>query len=248
MRQYEASRRPGALPPALAAVALTLVLASLPGCGSREPEAPPQPTAAPPPLADRTDAPVAVIIGPAPEAAPTAPARDPFAAVDVAADERLSQLLRLSDKPRTPDLKAQPAPRAPIRAPAPPPEPDRPERQPPPPAVPAAPAIVEAAPPAAAVAAPAPVAEPPRPTVLRAIERTQPPFPPEAQREGVVSGRVIAAITVQPNGSVSQVDIVEAVPPRVFDRAVRNTLLRWRFEPVAQQVRANVEVVFSVTE
>ena len=80
---------------------------------------------------------------------------------------------------------------------------------------------------------------------LRAIERLQPPFPPEAQRQGVLSGRVVAAITVLPNGSVSQVDIVESTPQRMFDRAVRNTLLRWRFEPVPQQMRANVEIVFN---
>ena len=81
--------------------------------------------------------------------------------------------------------------------------------------------------------------------LLRAIERSQPPFPAEAQRQGVLAGRVIAAITVLPDGSVGAVDIVESTPQRVFDRAVRNALLRWRFEAIPQQVRANVEIVFN---
>jgi TonB family protein len=176
---------------------------------------------------------------------------DPFARADVGADDRLRQILRQSDKQRN----APPVP-APVKAAAAParaaaPEPAVVAATPAPrievPAVVTPPPVVVApvvaAPPAAAVAAPA-APEPPRPPPLRAIERTQPPFPVEAQREGVTSGRVVAAITVLPNGTVGQVDIVEAAPTRVFDRAVRNTLLRWRFEPIPQQQRANVEIVF----
>jgi TonB family protein len=193
-----------------------------------------------------------------PPAAPVAAAAnpsqsqsDPFARADVGADDRLRQILRQSDKQRN----APPVP-APVKAAAAParaaaPEPAVAAAAPAPrievPAVVTPPPVVVApivaAPPAAAVAAPA-APEPPRPPPLRAIERTQPPFPVEAQREGVTSGRVVAAITVLPNGTVGQVDIVEAAPTRVFDRAVRNTLLRWRFEPIPQQQRANVEIVF----
>ena len=98
--------------------------------------------------------------------------------------------------------------------------------------------------PAAALAASTAPAELPSPRALRAIERFPPHFPAEALREGVLSGRVIASITVAPDGTVSQVDIAEATPRRVFDRAVRHALLRWRFEPVPQQVRHTVEFVF----
>lgn len=174
---------------------------------------------------------------------------DPFAKADVGTDDRLRQILRQSDKQRPAPLPV-PAKAAPVRAA---PEPTVIAAAPPParaevPVVvtPPSPAVIAptvAAPPAAAVAVPA-APEPQRPPPLRAIERSQPAFPIEAQREGISNGRVVAAITVLPNGTVGQVEIVESVPARVFDRAVRNTLLRWRFEPIPQQQRASVEIVF----
>lgn len=267
MKPHKAAQCSLVLPLALTAVVLLFALASMSGCGPREPDtqALPAPSAPAAPSPGRAEAPAAPASAESvPNATATAPPQgDPFAAVDVAADERLSQLLRLSDKPRAPEFKAAPpaAPRVQNVAPTAPAEPVRPERPaealaaaPPAPASTAPPpaaaqeSAAESVAPAAAVAAPTASPESPRPPLLRAVERSQPPFPPEAQRDGVVSGRVIAAITVQPNGSVSQVDIIEASPPRVFDRTVRNTLLRWRFEPVPQQVRANVEIAFNVAQ
>jgi TonB family protein len=79
---------------------------------------------------------------------------------------------------------------------------------------------------------------------LRAIERPQPAFPREALRSGTAEGRVLARLFVRADGSVERVDIVQAAPRRIFDREVRETVLRWRFEPPGQPRQAEVEFEF----
>jgi protein TonB len=69
-------------------------------------------------------------------------------------------------------------------------------------------------------------------------------FPREALRANVDQGRVTARLFVAPDGSVSKVDIVSAQPARVFDREVRETAMRWRFEAPGQPRQADVEFEF----
>jgi TonB family protein len=79
---------------------------------------------------------------------------------------------------------------------------------------------------------------------LKAISRPQGMFPAEAVRAGVDKGRVLARLFVAPDGTVSKVEIVSAYPVRVFDREVRETAMRWRYEPPGQARQAEVEFVF----
>ena len=51
-------------------------------------------------------------------------------------------------------------------------------------------------------------------------------------------------MTVDAAGRVTAVDIVDAQPRRVFDRAVTRTLARWTFEPGAGSRTTDVEVAF----
>lgn len=102
-----------------------------------------------------------------------------------------------------------------------------------------APAPVAAAPPPPPPA-PAPVAaanpppssapSPARSTGLVAISTPQPPFPPEALRDGT-SGQVVATFTVNADGSVSGISIVSAKPRGTFERTVQNTLKHWKYQP-----------------
>jgi protein TonB len=55
-------------------------------------------------------------------------------------------------------------------------------------------------------------------------------FPREARAAGVDKGAVKARITIDASGEVVKVDIVDANPRRVFDRAVVRTLSQWRYE------------------
>ena len=100
---------------------------------------------------------------------------------------------------------------------------------------------------------PPPVAQPqvaPQPAVRReykAAYRVDPVFPRQAQREGI-SGRVIAHVVVQPNGSVSEVRIISAAPPRVFDREVIRALSQWRFNPEPVGFIGEYEIVFNLKD
>lgn len=69
------------------------------------------------------------------------------------------------------------------------------------------------------------------PAELRALSTPAPRFPPEALRAGQ-SGEVQVEFTVEVDGSVSNVRVVSAKPPRVFDREAINAVKRWRFQPL----------------
>ena len=82
---------------------------------------------------------------------------------------------------------------------------------------------------------------------FRAAYRVEPVFPRQAQREGI-SGRVIAHVVVQPNGSVSEVRIIQSQPPRVFDREVIRALSQWRFNPEPVGFIGEYEIVFNLKD
>lgn len=96
------------------------------------------------------------------------------------------------------------------------------------------------------VASAAPPAGLLRPTPLAAlvpIARESPSFPREAVALGLANGIVKARLTIDAKGNVSNVDIVEA-SHRAFNRAVRDALARWRFEPGAAGRTTMVDVAF----
>jgi len=82
------------------------------------------------------------------------------------------------------------------------------------------------------------------PVTLTPVTREVPDFPREAVNAGVAQGSVRARLTVDAAGRVSAVDIVDAQPRRVFDRAVTRTLSRWTFEPGASGRTTDVEIAF----
>jgi len=89
-------------------------------------------------------------------------------------------------------------------------------------------------------AAPASRAPPPQ---LVPVSRVTPDFPREALALGLTAGDVKARLTVDASGNVVEVEIVEA-SHRTFDRAVRDALSRWRFEPGASRRTTTVDVAF----
>lgn len=124
--------------------------------------------------------------------------------------------------PQAAPVQAAPAPaQQPVAQPAPPP------------------VQVAAAQPAARPAAPAPSA------AVTVLQRESPEFPREATRAGVDSGSVRARISINSAGEATNVSIVNANPPRVFDRAVQAALLRWKFNPGADGRTYDTEVSFS---
>ena len=163
-----------------------------------------------------------------------------------------------------------------IKAPPPPPPPPPPKKieqpkvevpvQPyvPPPDIPPPPQTVEAptitavspeppkqeyviAPPPPVVAPPAP----PKPAIRRGIQRISgedPSYPREAIRAGVAKGRVLVRLLIDEKGNVTQVIIVSADPPRVFDRVVTNALADWKFRPEGEKYTGEVEINFQLKD
>jgi protein TonB len=140
-----------------------------------------------------------------------------------------------------------------VAKPPPPEQPYVPPPDIPPPVAPtesviAAPTITP--PPEPHVIAPPPPPEPPpapKPAIRRGlvpIDKVDPVFPEKAIRDGVESGRVVARLQVDEKGLVSEVKIVEASPPRVFDREVIRALSRWKFQADGERYIAEVEINF----
>ena len=102
-----------------------------------------------------------------------------------------------------------------------------------------APAAVAAAAPTAPTptrAAPAPARE------IKLITRVEPLFPRGSDND---RGTVRARLQVDARGTVTGVEIIEANPPRVFDRTVRTALQQWRYEPTGEAFTTLAEISFS---
>jgi protein TonB len=94
-------------------------------------------------------------------------------------------------------------------------------------------AVAKPAPAPAAAAAP-----------TRLVTRVDPEFPREAVLAGAASGNVKARVTLDATGSVTRVDVVEAVPRRVFDRAVTRALTQWKYNEGAPGRTVDIEIEF----
>ncbi|MDD9864139.1 MAG: TonB family protein [Gammaproteobacteria bacterium] len=82
--------------------------------------------------------------------------------------------------------------------------------------------------PAAATPPPAP-ATPLGPSLVPAI-RVEPVYPAYALSAGL-EGEVTVEFLVTPEGRVTELRVVSAVPPQVFERAVLQAMRSWRFDP-----------------
>ena len=72
--------------------------------------------------------------------------------------------------------------------------------------------------------------------------------PREAIRAQVQKGRVSAILTIDEKGNVTDVRIVSASPPRVFDRVVRDTLIDWKCGAEGAKYQASVEINFTLKD
>jgi len=208
----------------------------------------------------------------APKALPTPEAPSAAAEIDAGLKDRLarqeaaSRMFEKNVLQPQPPRAAAPAPtEAPKAAPEPPPgkaaAPTRSEA--PPTAAPkaAAPAkaepspspraeapVAKAPPPsrtevAAAKPSAAPVS-PPAAAGARLITRVDPDFPREAVQAGVDKGTVTARMTLDDTGAVTRVEVVDATPRRIFDRAVVRALTQWRFNEGAAGRTVDAEIDF----
>ena len=77
------------------------------------------------------------------------------------------------------------------------------------------------------------------------VSKVDPEFPREAVQAGADKGAVKARMTVEGSGEVVRVEILEAQPRRVFDRAVIKTLSQWRFNSGAAGRTVEIDINFT---
>ena len=78
---------------------------------------------------------------------------------------------------------------------------------------------------------------------LKAVSTPAPRYPAEAARRQQ-SGEVQVEITVGTDGSVTSARVVDANPPRVFDREALAAVKRWKFEPLDAPVTTRRTINF----
>jgi protein TonB len=84
------------------------------------------------------------------------------------------------------------------------------------------------------------------------IVRIEPTYPREAAMKGI-EGSVKIKLTILPDGSVGDAQVIDANPPRVFNREAIRAVLRWKFKPrivdgQAVSREATVDVGFSLNQ
>ena len=78
----------------------------------------------------------------------------------------------------------------------------------------------------------------------KVIKKVPPDFPREASQQSINSGVVKAKMNIDADGKVTSVEILEAEPRRVFDKAVSRALMDWRFEASGDKQTHEVKLVF----
>jgi protein TonB len=96
---------------------------------------------------------------------------------------------------------------------------------------------------AAAVEPPPAPAAPRVSNELRPISLPAPSYPREAERRRR-SGSVEVEFTVGTDGTVTSARVVQASPPRVFDREALAAVNRWRFQPIGSSVTTRRTIQF----
>ncbi|HXX86316.1 MAG TPA: TonB family protein [Casimicrobiaceae bacterium] len=101
------------------------------------------------------------------------------------------------------------------------------------------------------IAPPVVAPPPPKPALRRGIvpiSRVNPEYPVDAIRKRISSGQVIAHLNIDEKGNVTEVRIVKAEPPRVFDQEVIRALSQWKFQADGEKYVGEIEVNFTLKD
>ena len=98
---------------------------------------------------------------------------------------------------------------------------------------------------------PEPAPEPPAlPSVFRDIKpvkKIRPVYPPEAEAQHI-EGRVRVRLTVALDGSVTEVQVLSADPPGVFEDSVLTAVRQYKFKKDGTSYQADQEIIFKIDE
>lgn len=79
---------------------------------------------------------------------------------------------------------------------------------------------------------------------VKVLKKVPPEYPSEAIKKNIASGSVRAKLNIAGDGKVANVEVVEAEPKRVFDRAAVEALSQWKFEGTGAAQTHEVKLVF----
>lgn len=198
----------------------------------------------------------------APVGAASAPVEDPMERAKRQANNVMRWIKVAAEKPRVtaaPTPTPAPAPAArpaakPAVANAPAPEAEKPlvttapaveptPQAPPPVAAPATPPTLAAAAPAMAKAPPPPVEEEDD-MPLKALSQPQPVIPRNVLAT-LNTGKVMVRFIVEPNGSVSNVEVLSS-SSRLLNKPTVTAISTWKFEPIKTPRPAQIEIAFNL--
>jgi len=98
---------------------------------------------------------------------------------------------------------------------------------------------------------PEPTPEPPAlPSVFRdvkPVKKVKPVYPPEAEAQHI-EGRVKVRLSVALDGSVTEVQVLSADPPGVFEDSVVSAVWQYKFKKDGTTYRADQEIVFKIDD
>ena len=80
---------------------------------------------------------------------------------------------------------------------------------------------------------------------VRPIVRVPPRYPPDAASRGL-EGWVRLSFSINEVGGVEDIEVIDSEPKRIFDRAAKRALARWKYQPQVEQGQAIVRTGLSV--
>jgi periplasmic protein TonB len=101
------------------------------------------------------------------------------------------------------------------------------------------------------IAPPVVAPPPPKPAIRRGLVplvKVNPIYPREAIRGGIEKGKVVARLFIDEKGLVTEVRIVEADPPGVFNKEVIRALSQWKFQAEGEKFVGEVELMFTLKD
>ncbi len=81
----------------------------------------------------------------------------------------------------------------------------------------------------------------------KVLKKVPPEFPEEAARRAITDGVLKVKVSVDGQGAVTGVQVLEAVPPKakIFNDAAVAALNKWRFEASGKAESVELKLVFS---
>jgi protein TonB len=79
------------------------------------------------------------------------------------------------------------------------------------------------------------------------VKKVKPIYPKNALKMGI-GGRVLVRLKVDATGTVTQAQILEAEPKRIFDKVVLDAVRQYQFLPDGKIFEADQEIIFSMGE